>query len=273
MAAERLNTFHDRSGLVTVAVFRQKSPSQQQHFHNHAAFVAPDMVVVGGGGVAVENPGALLTASYPNDDLSAWLVSSKDHQVTSPHFLVTYAIGLQIRGMSREELLQSIFINTADSGYGQHPEASATTPEGFLLISGGFRVDWSGAGNLATASFPSSNFSWTARSKDHQIVSPANLKVWAISLRERLPVGRVSVTIDAVSSSSSPHPASSADVRDGFALTGGGAEVHWRGAGSLLWKLEPATRTSNQEFSAASKDHVIPDPSTLTTYALGIRID
>lgn len=273
MPSERLNTFYDASGLVTVAVFRSVSPSPQQHQTDLAAYVAEDMVVIGGGGVAAEFPeGALLTASYPNDNLTAWLVSSKDHEVPNPHTLTAYAIGLKIQGMTRQQLLDAIHINVADSGLGQHPEASATMPSDFLLVSGGFKVEWSGEGNLGTASFPSNSFSWTAKSKDHLKRSPANLRAYAIGLREHLPVGRVQVSINTQESTVSNHPAASADLTDGFALTGGGAEVHWHGQGNLLWRLQPVITTSDQEFLTSSKDHVKPDPSTITAYALGIRI-
>lgn len=273
MSSDRLNTFHDASGLVTVGVFRKRSPSAEQHHFDLGADVPDDMVVIGGGGLAAEFPvGALLTASYPNDSLSAWLVSSKDHIQPNPHYLIAYAIGLKIEGMSRDQLINAIHIDTQESGLGQHPETSANVDDGFLLVSGGFRIDWSGAGNLATASFPSTDRSWTARSKDHEAVSPANLRVYAISLREDLPVGQVQVAIESRESGTSQHPISVADVRDGFALTGGGGEAHWHKDGSLLWRLEPATTTSNQEFGAASKDHIHPDPSSITSYALGIQI-
>ena len=86
-----------------------------------------------------------------------------------------------------------------------------------------------------------------------------------------LPVGTVIVDIERSDSAQAPHPAADATLAPGFALTGGGAEVHFNGDGSLLWKLEPST-SQNPTFSAASKDHVHPDPSTLTAFALGIRL-
>lgn len=277
MPTEELNTFHDESGLVTVGVFRSQSASKLSHHFDLAAEVPEDMVAIGGGGVAVEFPvGGLLTASYPNEDLSAWLVSSKDHHTADPHFLTAYAIGLRITGMSREQLLAAIHINTNESGLGEHPEATATLPARFLLVSGGFKVDWKtrpdSFGNLATASFPSTNLSWTGRSKDHEVASPANLRAYAIGLRGDLPVGRVEVAIERQTSSTSQHPSSVADVTPGFALTGGGAEAHWQTSGSLLWKLEPMTQTSNQEFRAGAKDHITAEPATITAYALGIKI-
>lgn len=273
MPSERLNTFHDASGLVTVGVFRARSAGPAQHHVDEGADVPDDMIVIGGGALAVNLPvGALLTASYPNDHLSAWLASSKDHLTPLPHYLTVYAIGLKIEGMSRDQLLDAIHINTQESGLGSHPEATASVPGGFVLVSGGFRINWSGAGNLATASFPSTNLSWTAKSKDHGVLSPATLKVYAIGLREQLPVGRVQVAIGKRESAVSSHPSSAADVENGFALTGGGAEAHWHKYGSLLWRLDPATTTSNQEFSAASKDHDYVEPTTITAYSMGIRI-
>lgn len=43
-----------------------------------------------------------------------------------------------------------------------HPTASVTVPAGYKLVSGGARVNWHGAGNMLTASYPSSdNTAWT----------------------------------------------------------------------------------------------------------------
>ena len=40
----------------------------------------------------------------------------------------------------------------------------------------------------------------------------------------------------------------------------------------MLWKLSPATHAGEVSFNAASKDHIDPDATTLTAYAVGIRI-
>lgn len=119
--AEQLNSFTDSSGKVTVAVFRQRAGNPQSHFFELAADVPADMVVVGGGAEAVEVPnGALLTASYPNGDLSAWLASSKDHDVPEPHQLVSYAIGMRIAGLNRQQLMSHIHAVSQDSGSAPH---------------------------------------------------------------------------------------------------------------------------------------------------------
>ena len=150
-----VNQFTDASGKITVAVFSLKSGSDQSHYHDFACEAPSDMVVVGGGAEAVEQPaGALLTASYPNGDLTAWLASSKDHQAPQPHRITCYSIGLKVAGMSRDELMKNIHIAVQNSGSGNHPECSASVPGGYVLISGGFKVEWTGDGNLGTASFP-----------------------------------------------------------------------------------------------------------------------
>ncbi|MBB5119244.1 hypothetical protein [Streptomyces eurocidicus] len=270
-----LNTFHDASGRVTVSVFSHYGNPPQQHWYDKTTLVGDgEMIAIGGGATATDaNPGALLTASYPTDDLSGWTVSSKDHLQAHPHALVSYVIGLKIAGLSRAQLLRSVYVSRADSGTAPHPEAEAGIPSSndYVLVGGGFRVDWHGAGNLATASFPSTEFSWKARSKDHGQSDPANIRAFAIALRRDLPVGRVVSSITRADSGQTAHPAAVASVTPGYALTGGGGDVHWRGAGNLLWRLEPAT-SQTPSFTAASKDHLWSDPSSITAYALGIRL-
>jgi hypothetical protein len=267
-----LNTFHDSSGKITVSVFSHVGSPRQEHWIEEEILAGDvDMIAIGGGGAASENPGALLTASHPNDDLRGWVVSSKDHEFPDAHSLVTYVIGLKIAGINRDQLRNSIFISVADSGVTPHPEAETGVPDdSFVMIGGGFRVDWHGAGNLATASFPATEFSWKARSRDHLVSDPSNIRVFAVCLRRDLPVGRVVTSIQRADSGQEAHPAAVANVADGFALTGGGAEVRTDGLGNLLWKLEPST-SNLPIFTAASKDHLEPSPGSITAYAMGIR--
>jgi hypothetical protein len=274
----RLNEFRDDSGLITVSVFSLMAPNAQQHFSNFGVAVSPDMICVGGGGVASEGPpGALLTASYPNDQLTGWLVSSKDHQQANPHFLTAYAIGMKIEGIDRSRYLSQehlINVDIRPSGTGSHPQATAFAADGYVLISGGFNVEYHGAGNLGTASFPENTTSWTARSKDHTTEDPANLNAFAISLNPNLPIGRVEgIQQPAGPSGQAEHPRMTAGLPQGFAMTGGGADVDYGdGAGNLLWMLEPTTKTAFQDFTAASKDQLVSCSATITTYILGIRI-
>lgn len=143
-------------------------------------------------------------------------------------------------------------------------------------MGGGFHVNWidynPNGGNLATASFPETAMTWKARSRDHYVVSRAILTVYAIGIRENLPVGKIERSIQTKDSEDAQHPNATADVLPVIALTGGGAEVHWTGASNLLWKLRPTTETTNQDFTAGSKDHQAVSPDTLTVYSVGIKI-
>lgn len=271
MSSSRIGTYNDASGKITVGVFKNVSPTKADIQTNIAAEVDSDMVVIGGGAVASdENPGALLTASYPNENRSAWLASSKAHSRSCEHYLTTYALGLKIEGISLEELLDLMHIEIRDSDKVNHPEVAAKVPYGYNVVSGGFKIDWAGFGNLATASFPMSDGrSWMAKSKDHIHPDTAILHVFAIGLPKNLPVGNLDVSYISADSSSANHPSCTAHVDHSFALVGGGGEAHWTSDGSLLWRLEP---TVNKEFTASSKDHEKEDKCTITAHAVGIRI-
>jgi hypothetical protein len=134
-----------------------------------------------------------MAASFPTDDLSGWTTRSQDHNGwTDPHVLTGYVIGLKIAGMSRQDLINSVYVSRADSGSASHPESEAGVPSGndYVLVGGGFQVT-PGASNFGTASFPDTEFTWKARSKDHYVSSPANIRSYAISIRRHLSVGTV----------------------------------------------------------------------------------
>ncbi|MGH3417740.1 MAG: DUF4241 domain-containing protein, partial [Actinocrinis sp.] len=83
-------------------------------------------------------------------------------------------------------------------------------------------------------------------------------------------VGRVEVRISDQKSGVAHHPRATATVADGYALTGGGAQAHWRGAGSLLWHSAPLPDFAG--YAAGAKDHGYSAPCDLSAYAVGIRI-
>lgn len=63
------------------------------------------------------------------------------------------------------------------------------------------------------------------------------------------------------------HPQVTVGLPLGYKLIGGGAQVNWRGNGNLLVASYPAGNT----WTAQAKDHEIPDPSTLTAWAIGLE--
>jgi len=109
------------------------------------------------------------------------------------------------------------------SATAQHPSIEYTVPENYKILGGGARVNWSGAGNLLTASYPKNVQTWVAKSKDHGIVSPANILVRVIALYD--PKDEWDVQIWNAPSSTAAHPRSSVKIPEEYILTGGGAYV------------------------------------------------
>lgn len=264
----------DASGKITVAVFERTAGSPQSHFTDFAVNVPAQFVVIGGGVEGSRTPyGNYITASYPNSDLSAWLVSTKDHYYSDPTAIKAWAIGLKIAGLTRQQLMSLIAVNVASSGYDAHPDISSGVPEDYVLLSGGIKVNYTEPGNIATASYPETSYTWRARSKDHMLSSPASTQVYAIGLKQSIAgIGTVAATTIAIDSTYTQHPASFANMTPGYALTGCGAWVQWTEPGNLLWKLKPATTGNQYGCEASSKDHYYTSPATIRTYATGITL-
>jgi hypothetical protein len=275
----------DDSGLVTTAVFRQQAAAPAAHFFDLPAEVDGDMVVVGGGATAAELPnGALLTASHPNDDRSAWLASSKDHRVPNPHQLIVFAIGMRINSpfMPRSALLNSLRFKQMTSFSANHPSLAVDVDPGFTMIGGGFRVNWPpGPGNLATGSFPGDadpTSIWSARSKDHIAPSPCTIDVWNVAIQNVLNIGdrpfQVDRRIDRLTSTDLvEHPSAELQFGGPHVLTGVGAKARVEEPGQLLWRLEPTAGGGSQPgVTGASKDHQLVLRSIITVSALGIRL-
>ena len=260
----------DASGKITIAVFERYSSTTAGQNTDFAVTVPSDYVVIGGGGEGKENPsGNLLTASYPNAGLTAWLVSTKDHINADPVRVRGWAIGLKIAGLTPAQVRSNLAVGTATSSLAAWPDVTATIPAGYVLVGGGIKVNWSGAGNLATASAPSGANGWRVRSKDHQVSSPATAQAYAIGLSSSIAgVGTISNVVNGGTSAVAAHPSYTATLSAGYALSGCGAFVNWTGNGNLLWQIKPASATT---CTASSKDHNLSAPSSISGYTIGIR--
>jgi len=135
------------------------------------------------------------------------------------------------------------------------------------MTGGGAKVNWTSAGNLLTASYPIDQYSWEARNKDHMIVSPAAITVYAIGIRRRDGGTILESRIFKYSGPKAQHP--SVSVEPGFLLTGGGARVNWTGVGNILTSSYSA---GDGTWNASSKDHSFADSATITAYAIGLKI-
>lgn len=266
----------DSSGKVTIAVWRERTPTQLEHHTDFPCVLPPEFVVVGGGATGDDTPGAPLTASFPSVDRTAWQASSKSHRVSSPHRLDVYAIGMKVTGMTRGELLNHLNYAQKESGVAGHPTVTlGPPPSGHTLISGGFRVN--GPKNLATDSFPTLGVNWRVASQDHIESSPCTITAHAISIRNQLSnangvIGNVErTTLSKSSSADSAFATATALAAPPDVLTGVGGETITGGPGQFLIHMRPVNPTGIGA-AVSSKDHIISSPGRITAYAIGIRL-
>jgi serine protease len=272
----KLSEHTDASGRITVALFARTAQSAQAHFTDFAIEVPDDYVVIGGGAQGRETPnGNMLTASYPNASMSAWLVSSKDHQIADPVALRGWAIGVKIAGLTRQQVRDAIVVNSTISSYAAHPGTTATLPAGYVLIGGGFRVDWTGQGNLGVSSYPNSATGWSVQSKDVRVSSPAYVRAYVVGIRDQIAnVGNLRNSIGYTASAYAAHPAASTTLQGGFALTSCGANGRYNSTrpGNLLWRIQPVDYGTSRACVTNSKDHIDASPGYIDAYAIGLQV-
>ncbi|MDR3417788.1 MAG: hypothetical protein P4L83_16545 [Nevskia sp.] len=278
-----LGSATDASGKLTVTTFYEQASSAQQHWNNFAVTVPSGYVVIGGGVVGCNNPGNYLVASYPSSDLTTWYVSTKDQAQTDACQIQGYAIGLQIAGLTAAQVASYIFVATQQSSTSEYPNVGSNVPGNYILLGGGFNTNYgSGAGNIATALYPSGypadGAAMIFDSKDQVYSDAVSATVYAIGILNSIPgvgyIQPIQYSQSFSSVSNVEYPTVSINLPYGFVLTGCGAYDQWSGAGNLLWELFPyIVSNSSQTCVAAGKDDTYVGYATqFTTYALGIQV-
>jgi len=245
--------------------------------HPTTTLTAPKGTVILGGGAYVDwqsapcapiSPaGNLLTAMYPNDSGTTWTVASKDHEVVSPATVTAYCIVAEMSDGTPIPRDQYKVVSTTSTQVA-HPSMQINLPDGFTIVGGGARANWTGAGSLLFASYPTPDLrGWVASSKDHDISDPSTITVWAIGLKDTFlrRARMVAVLKEQTSSPPVNHPHIT-EVLSDFYLTGVGARVNWGVEGNLLTAVFPQDR---ETVVAEGKDHIHPDPANITAYAIG----
>jgi hypothetical protein len=262
-------------GALRLKLLKTSSSCTQ---HPTTTLSAPGGTVILGGGAYVDwhapgcspaNPaGNMLTAMYPNNDGTTWTVASKDHEVESKAVITAYSIVAEMANGSPISV-DDYRVVSATSALAAHPTMQVDLPDEFVVVGGGARTNYAGAGSLLFASYPTPDLrGWIASAKDHLTSDPVTITVWAIGLKKSFLQG-AGMTVKSFYTSSpiSNHPSTTFTVPN-FYLTGIGARVNWNGAGNLLTASYPQDR---QTVLAAGKDHIIGDPSTITAYAIGFQ--
>ena len=260
------------AGGVTVSVWQTLSvPPASQHFQ-FAVEVGTerddDWVCIGGGATAGTAGGPYtpyniqyLTASFPSNDFKSWNVFSREHFYPTPISIMGYAIGMKIKGLSKDELIQNLRLTKIDSPEVPHPDQSCLVEPGFLLLGGGFHVlnQPQVGGNLATGSFPDSSISWRARSKDVDIDSPSIIRVFAIGISPEImkpnladpqvptKFGKAFTSFSSFDFQNTPNHLWQTTARpiDGFALCGGEQHTSFYG-----WPVSICFRTNTNAYPA-----------------------
>jgi hypothetical protein len=129
------------------------------------------------------------------------------------------------------------------------------------LVGGGARTNWTGNGNLLTATYPGPlgpilKNQWVAAGKDHWYPDPTTITAFAIGLAD--PEDHWEVTVVAETSPSMTAPVARATLPPGYALTGGGCLLNWAqgSPGHLLTASFPSSLTT---WECRGKDHPIED--------------
>lgn len=283
-----IQDFTDASGQVTIRVRTGSWVGPLSH-NTTSVNMDTDFVLVGGGAAISQSPslnglfgqpGALLTASYPDANLTTWHAKSKDHGTAYKHYLRAYAIGMRLSGVSSVQLRSYMVWVTPQPSSGNNPTAGASVPLGYLLVGGGARATGKpSAGLLLTASYPSSAYEWTASAKDHHFSDPTGtVEAFAIGIQPNIPgFGVLSVSFNNTSTYASmfaSYGATTIQAPTGWAQSSVGGRVDYgTGPGRLLTAVFPICDSSNRPGAQAiSKDHLGPYYSPGDTYAYTVFI-
>jgi hypothetical protein len=154
--------------------------------------------------------------------------------------------------------------------------ATVTVTPGYKILGGGASVSETPGflGNMLTASYPSSIYSWTALSKDQATPDPETVTVYVIAIYDPDDLWEVQIFSATSPEPGAPHPSATVTIPAAYTLTGGGAQANFSFQGQFLTQCCPVLAsggTTSNSWLASSQDHLVSDPGTVTAYAIGIR--
>lgn len=165
-------------GIMAMECVVKTTVNSAQH-NSCTVQVDPNYVCVGGGCQANYNNGygAYITESRPLLDKSGWVGSTVDHLRANSHTITTYAIGLNVAGISRQTLFNNIIIKLDSSSSINlvgSPTKQVYSDYGYSIIGGGAKLTYNGAGGMLIESRASSSTGyWTATGKDDITSDPS----------------------------------------------------------------------------------------------------
>jgi hypothetical protein len=212
------------------------------------------------GGQVVQDVSALATAWTPQ--------SGQDLLAGAQPVVSSAAAPAQAAAPAGPDQFGTVKTFQATSQPAQHPAAQVCVPPGYRLLGGGARVATASGQNFLTASYPEGQC-WNGVAKDHLVPSIATLDVYAIGIYD--PDSLIAISTLSLTSDVAAHPAVLSPILPPpFAVTGGGAKVTYNGAGNILIASYPNDGNPKNTWVAASKDHDVSDPATVTSYVIGM---
>jgi hypothetical protein len=265
--------YTDGSGKIHLKIFSKSTYPIKTNHPTKEVEVDADYVVVGGGAQAwgYQYDGGFLYESRPNDMLTSWIGSSKDHINPDPHYIDVYAIGMKIDSVTTDYLRSKIHLYFRTSYLANHPQIYATVPGNCLRLGGGVKVNWTGYGNLLTSSIPMDNNKWFVKSKDHRRPDPCTITAYAIGIEN---ISYPNVGYIQVGTTWQAEPSYHGEgwvytlTEPGWAQTCVGAQATWYVSGRMIVKMYPQLNYLSQ---ALSLDHTWPDYGWTWAYMVMIR--
>jgi hypothetical protein len=234
--------------------------------------VPPGYKILSGGAKAdyVNNKGVLLTASYPIGD-NQWTAKAKDADEQDYAILTVYAVAVY----DPHDWLDVKVFHNKSANSDSHPVASVSVDSDYAMTGGGAKVDFVGAGNNLTASYPISDNTWSVASKDHVHQCQAIITAYAIGVKWSSKATNKFPGLQAIksqylqdTSNSEAHPSATVAAPNDTTMVGGGAlDDYGTGPGNMLYASYPLNANT---WRANGKDHSISSYATLTTYAIGV---
>ena len=191
----------DRTGRIVITIHWSLKKGGTSAMSSEAT-VSSDEVVVGGG-AALWNSGtsAFLTGSYPLRTWNAalgkfvatgWRVEAKEMSGgnVNPQ---AFVVGMKLKYwngafMPKEEVQRYVQLTVAMSAQSSTPSATALSPAGYNIISGGARVyneddpDFTLPNFLTGSFYDSAARGWTGHSRGYPGINPAKMISYAISI-------------------------------------------------------------------------------------------
>ncbi|MBT5953799.1 hypothetical protein HOG98_03665 [bacterium] len=273
----------DSSGKIEILIIEGESSSDA---HPSLVLTTPsdEWIMIGAGGhVKASEPGSLLYTTYPQDEgLQSWVIQAKDHIRSSPGIIHGYAILMKVQGISKNELLKHMIVKQKTSTVTSLPETTLALNSDYIVIGGGYRVNWewdgSNAGNHIVDSYPVGN-GWRVQSKDHLWPDAVSITGYVIGIEKEISgLGTFINDINKATSGIAGWPKEQVGTDSGFVLVGGGADAHrylpsgygsYNGYGSMLIRNYP---DPSGYWVAQARDHINPDPSSLIVYSVGLKL-